>query len=265
MDDKLHEPVAAGCRDGVATITLNRPDALNALDLDAMHALRHAVQALAAAEDVRVVVLRGAGRSFCGGGDVAAMHERRADLPAFIGEMIDGFHAVVMALSRLPMPVIASVHGAVAGGGISLALACDLVLAARGTRFVTAYGQLGGSADGGLSLRLTQRLGAARALELLTLHTTITADDALAWGLINRIVDADRADEEVQRWARELIALPRQSVAELKELTAVQGRDALKAQLDREKAAFLRCAGTSDFAQRVAGFATRAALRETRP
>lgn len=250
-------PVRVDLGQGVATITLQRPRALNALDYTTIEALRQSIDQAIAAPGVRAIVLRGEGRSFCGGGDVLAMHAHREDLPAFIGRMIDSFHASVMALCRAEVPVIASVQGAVAGGGISLALACDLVLAARGTRFVTAYAQLGTSSDGGLSFRLTQRLGAARAFELLTLHGTLTVEQAHEFGLINRVVDDESADAEAQAWARKLAALAPQAVAEFKQLTAVQGREALQAQLDREKAAFVRCAGTEDFVQRVAAFAAR--------
>lgn len=242
---------------GIATISLQRPHALNALDYATLEALRFSIEQAVAAPGVRVIVLRGEGRSFCGGGDVTAMHAHEDDLPVFIGRMIDSFHASVMALSRAEVPVIASVQGAVAGGGISLALACDLVLAARGTRFVTAYAQLGASSDGGLSFRLTQRLGAARAFELLTLHGMLTAEQAHELGLINRVVDAESADAEALDWARKLAALAPQAVAEFKRLTALQGFDALQAQLGHEKAAFIRCAETEDFRRRVAAFVWR--------
>jgi 2-(1,2-epoxy-1,2-dihydrophenyl)acetyl-CoA isomerase len=252
-------PIRLDASSAVATLTLRRPAALNALDLATFDALRGALDEVAASSQVRVLVLRGEGRSFCGGGDVAAMHAQRADLPAFIDQMIDGFHAIVLALNRLPLPVIASVHGAVAGGGISLALACDLVVAARGTRFVTAYAQLGGSPDGGLSYRLVQQVGAARAFEALTVRGTVDAEEALRLGLINRVVDAEQLDAETQRWALELSLMAPQSVREIKQLTSVQVRDALQAHLAREKQAFLRCAETTDFAARVATFTGRSA------
>ena len=257
MDNE--NPVVLDASNEVVTLTLRRPAALNALNFASIVALGRAIDQVAALPQARVLVLRGEGRSFCGGGDVAAMHAERADLPGFIDRMIESFHATVMALNRLPLPVIASVHGAVAGGGISLALACDLVVAARGTRFVTAYAQLGGSADGGLSFRLTQQLGAARAFELLTVRSTLDAEEALRLGLINRVVDADRADDEALRWANELAAMAPQSVTEIKGLTSVQVRDALQAHLAREKQAFLRCAARPEFAARVATFAERGA------
>ena len=250
-------PVRVEVAHGIVTIALNRPAALNALDHPTALALHRAIEGVADIADARAVVLRGEGRSFCCGGDVAAMHAHRDDLPGFIGRMIDAFHASVMALNRLRLPVIASVQGAVAGGGISLALACDLVLAARGTRFVVAYPQLGAPADGGLTFRLTQRLGAVRALELLLVQGTIEAPQAHALGLINAVVDSDTADAEALRWARQLAASPPQSVVELKQLVALQLHDELQAHLARERAAFLRCAATADFAQRVEAFVRR--------
>lgn len=262
------QSVHLGFEDGVATITLQRPDALNSLDYAAMESLRLAIGEVLAMPDAYAVVLRGEGRSFCGGGDVAAMHAHRGDAPAFIGRMIDSFHESILALNGAALPVIASVQGTVAGGGISLALACDLVLAARNTRFVTAYAQLGGSADGGLSFRLAQRLGTARAFELLTLRSTVGVEEAHRLGLVNAVVDAERADDEAQRWARQFAQMPRQSIAELKQLTAVQVREALRSHLEREKAAFVRCAATEDFAARVSAFASRgsaSAKREVAP
>ncbi len=249
----------------IVTITLNRPAALNSIDHPMALALHRSIVESADVPGARAVVLRGAGRSFCGGGDIAAMHAHRADMPAFIERMIDAFHAGVMALHRSRLPVIASVHGAVAGGGFSLALACDLVIATRGTRFVVAYPQLGAPADGGLSYRLSRQLGAARAFEMLTGPEPLPAENAMALGLINGVVDGDTADAEARRRAHGLAALPRQSVEELKQLVAAQSDEALEAQLAREKAAFLRCAATEDFARRVDAFVSRATRRARMP
>jgi 2-(1,2-epoxy-1,2-dihydrophenyl)acetyl-CoA isomerase len=243
--------------DEVITITLNRPDSLNALDHPMTLALQHAIEVAAAVPGGRVVVLRGLGKSFCGGGDVLAMHAHRADMPGFIGSMIDAFHAGIMALRRLPIPVIASLQGAVAGGGFSLALACDLVVAVRQARFVVAYPRLGTSADGGLSFQLAQRLGPMQGFETLTLHGSFSAEKALSLGLVNRVVDEPTADGEAYAWARELVAMPAQAVNELKQLVAVQSLANFEVHLAREKAAFLRCAASPDFAMRVASFAEK--------
>lgn len=241
----------------IVTLTLNRPEALNALDQAAVLALAEAIDGVHRSEGVRAVILRGAGPAFCGGGDVAAMHAHRNALPEFIDRLIDVFHESIVALARLQAPVIACVHGAVAGGGMSLALGCDLVVAEQSTRFVIAYPKLATSSDGGLSFRLTQRLGGPRALELLTRSTPLGAAEAYELGLVNRLAPDGEGAAQAQRWALELAALPGEAMSELKGLVAAQGIDALQRQLAREKSAFLRCAATAEFAQRVEAFATR--------
>lgn len=245
----------------VVTLTLNRPDRLNALDHEMAGVLLSAIEDITRTSSARVLVLRGEGKSFCAGGDVAAMQAHRNDLPAFIEKTITPFHACILALQRLPMPVVACAQGALAGGGFSLAMACDFVVATRSARFVVAYPKLGAPADGGLSFFLVQRLGAARGLEALTTKGQFDAETALRLGLVNRVVDDDRLTQETNQWVAEMLALPPQSLRELKTLVAVQSSTALQAHLQREKEAFLRCAATPDFAASVAAFAQK---RQTR-
>lgn len=241
----------------VVTLTLNRPDRLNALDHEMAGVLLSAIEDIARTPSARVLVLRGEGKSFCAGGDIAAMQAHRNELPAFIEKTITPFHACILGLQRLPMPVVACAHGALAGGGFSLAMACDFVVATRSARFVVAYPKLGAPADGGLSFFLVQRLGAARGLEALTTKGQFDAETALRLGLVNRVVDDDRLAQETNQWVAEMLALPPQSLRELKTLVAVQSSTALQAHLQREKEAFLRCAATPDFAARVAAFAQK--------
>ncbi|MDB5817764.1 MAG: enoyl-CoA hydratase [Rhizobacter sp.] len=248
--------VAIDVADDVATLTLDRPSSLNALDYATIEALVGAIDEVARLAP-RVVVLRGAGRSFCSGGDVAAMQAHRDDLPGFIGRMIDAFHGAILALRRLDAPVIASLRGAVAGGGFSLALACDLAIASTDTRFVVAYPLLGASSDGGLSFQLAHKLGPTRALELLTIGGRLDAARALSLGLVNQVVDDGALEDATRAMANALIAIAPQSVIEMKRLVAAQSLPALEQQLDRERAAFVRCAATSDFQARVAAFVAR--------
>lgn len=242
----------------VAVLTLDRPARFNAIDQPLVEALRSQLQALDADPAVRAVVLRGEGRAFCGGGDIVAMQQHAADLPAFIGTMIDIFNDVVVAMARLRVPVIAAVHGAVAGGGFSLALAADSVVAARSARFVVAYPKLGTSTDGGLSFRLQQRLGPAQAFTLLTQAEPLLAEEALRLGLVQGVVDDEALLQEAMQRAAALAALAPAAVAELKALVHAPSLPALQEQLKREREAFVRCAGTPDFAQRVARFAAAA-------
>jgi 2-(1,2-epoxy-1,2-dihydrophenyl)acetyl-CoA isomerase len=245
----------------VVTLTLNRPARLNALDSAMAEVLRGAIDAVVSNASARVLVLRGNGPSFCGGGDVTAMHANRHDLPSFIEQTITPFHACVLGLARLPMPVIACAHGALAGGGFSLAMACDFVVAARSARFVVAYPKLGAPADGGLSFFLVNRLGKARGLEALTTGGQFTSEQALQLGLVNRVVDDDDLQQATNAWVSELLALAPQSLRELKGLVAAQSVEALSSHLNCEKAAFLRCAATPEFAARVAAFAGKAHRR----
>ncbi len=243
--------------DSVAVITLDRPSSFNAIDLGMAQALRAAVLAVANDTTVRAVLLQGTGRSFCVGGDVKAMHAHARKLPAFIEQVISPFHDAVLALARLPVPVLAAVQGAAAGGGFSLAMAADLVLAARSARFVVAYPQLGTSTDGGLSWQLQRRLGASRALALLTLQGPMTAQAALDLQLVHAVVDDGLLQSEARQLAHAWARLAPQALRELKGLVRAPDVDSLARQLALEKAAFLRCAATTDFAARVAAFAAR--------
>lgn len=243
----------------VAVLTLNRPSRFNAIDPGLLQVLQQALDTAEAHPEVRALVLCGAGRAFCSGGDIGAMQQHAADLPGFIARVIDGFHDLILRLARLPLPVVAAVHGAAAGGGFSLALAADLTLAARSARFVVAYPQLGTSTDGGLSFRLQQRLGPQRALALLTQAAPLPADGALALGLVQAVADDDALMAQALQQAQQLAALPAQAVRELKALVHAPSLAELQAHLNREREAFLRCARTPDFAQRVAAFATRSA------
>lgn len=250
-------PVLTSQQGAVVTLTLNRPERLNALDSEMAGVLRDAIEEVSRNASARVLVLRGEGRSFCAGGDVAAMHAHREDLLEFIEKTITPFHACVLGLQRLPMPVIACAQGALAGGGFSLAMACDFVVAARSARFVVAYPKLGAPADGGLSFFMVHKLGSSRGLEALTTGGQFTAGEALQLGLINRVADDENLQQATDQWVAELLAVAPQSLKELKGLVAAQSASLLETHLDREKAAFLRCAATPDFAARVAAFAQK--------
>jgi 2-(1,2-epoxy-1,2-dihydrophenyl)acetyl-CoA isomerase len=240
--------------DGIATLTLNRPQQFNTIDVASMRCLAGLLQDLEHDTAVRAVILRGAGKTFSGGGDIRSMRAEIDNLPRFIGEIIDNFHAAIIALRRLPVPVIASVHNSAAGGGFSLALACDLVVATESSRFVIAYPKLATSTDGGLSFFLTRRQGAARALDLLLLRDEIGAVEAQALGLVNRLAADDRLAEETLAAAQRLASLPAQSVREIKLLVSGLGDAALHEQLAAERAAFVRNSGKPEMAERLIAF-----------
>ena len=181
-------------RDGaVAVLQLNRPAAFNALDVPTAKAFLAACQRLEEAGDVRAIVLAGAGRSFGVGGDLAAMREDAAGVAA---QLIDSLHAAVQILEALDAPVIASLQGAVAGGSMSLALSADLAIAAENASFNLAYTRIGASCDLSSSWHLPRLVGLRRAMEIALLSETIDAAEALRLGLVNRVVAADRLEEE---------------------------------------------------------------------
>jgi len=252
---------------GVATVTLNRPRQLNALDFELADALGDALHDLEADPAVRCVVLRGAGGHFMSGGDIGTF---AADLDADERERAAGFrrgihaaHAAVIAMRRMPKPVIASVDGAAAGAGLSLALAADLAILSDRAYLVTGYLQLGTTPDCGMTFFLPRALGARRAAELLMLSERIDAPTALGLGLANRVVPAARLEEETARLAARLASGPTRAFGLLKQLMRETARNGLDAQLAAEVEAFGACAATADFKEGVRAFVGKRTPRFT--
>ncbi len=240
--------------DGVATITLNRPQVLNALDAQMIVQLRAACERAEHDAAARAVVLRGAGPAFLAGGDVAYFRANLARMPALVREGGTELNRAVLALRRAPKPVLASVHGAVAGAGVSLMAAADLAIAAEGTKFTVAYGKIGTSPDGGATHFLPRLVGARRALELMLLSDACDAQAALKLGLVNWVISAEQLGSETEAIARRLALGATQAFGEIKRLVNESPDQTLAAQLEAEVEAFARCAGTRDFAEGVTAF-----------
>jgi 2-(1,2-epoxy-1,2-dihydrophenyl)acetyl-CoA isomerase len=241
-------------RDAVLTITLNRPDVLNAFD-DAMHEGLRAGLEEARAAAVRAVVITGAGRGFCVGQDVSALTS-----PAAIDDLLRRtYHRNILALRDLDKPVIAAVNGAAAGAGLSLAMACDVRIAARTAVFVPAFINIGLVPDSGGSHFLTRILGPARALEWMLSGRRLSADEALAWGLVSELVDGDGLPARAAELGAALAALPTTAIALHKRLFAAAPLHTLEEQLELEAHLQAAAATTADFAEGVAAF------RERRP
>lgn len=235
----------------VASIRFNRPDALNALDLPSALAFEQACRSVAADPAVRVVILEGAGRAFLAGGD---LHALSIDPPRAAQAIIGPMHAGIEILTRLQAPVIGALHGAVAGGGMSVALAPDIAIAADNTRFNMAYVRIGASCDVGASWALPRTIGLRRALELALLGDVIDAPTALAYGLVNRVVPRDALETEVNALAERLAQGPTLALGQLKRLMrASQGRS-LEEQLADEQRTFVDIADTPDCREGMAAF-----------
>ncbi len=253
----MNDSVICATDGSVASITFNRPAVMNALDAGALRAFRAACERAAADTAVRVIVLRGAGPAFVAGGDVAMFHQQAATMAALVPELAAELHHGILALRRAPQPVIAAVHGAVAGAGFSIMLACDLVLAAEGTQFSLAYSRIGASPDGGATWFLPRLASWQKAMELMLLADAVDAQTMLRLGIVNRVVAVDRLDAETAALAQRLAAGPARAYAETKALANRALHDGLEAQLEAEALAFARCAATADFAEGVAAFAAR--------
>jgi len=235
---------------GVLTITLNRPDVLNAFDA-AMHRALQAAFKEARDDEVRAVVVTGAGRGFCVGQDLTEFREPTGD----IGERLRGsYHPTILALRNLDKPVIAAVNGAAAGAGLSLALACDLRIAADSATFIPAFINIGLVPDSGGSFFATRLLGYARALEWLATGRKLSAAEAHAWGLVSEVVEADGLAARAAAFAAELAALPTRGIALTKRLLDHAQTATLEEQLEREAQLQAVATRTEDFREGVAAF-----------
>jgi 2-(1,2-epoxy-1,2-dihydrophenyl)acetyl-CoA isomerase len=246
-------------RDGaVATLTLNRPASLNTLDPEMIDALIAHSAALAADETVRCVVIRGAGRHFMAGGDIRSFANELADSPSdrrvHFTQMVEHMHTAIEQLQRMPHPLLASVHGAVAGFGLSLMCACDLALAAESCYFTSAYRHLGLSPDGGMSYTLPRLVGLKKAMEIVLLGERFDAADALRLGLVNRVVVESALDAATRQVATALAAGPVRALRNGKRLLNQSLSQPLSVQLLSEAESFGACAATDDFAEGVRAF-----------
>jgi len=211
----MYETILYEVREAVAYITLNRPDRFNAFNEQMSHELLNALREVRKAADVRVLVIRGAGKAFCSGQDLKDIIGVKRSL----GESVEKrYNPLVRALHELEKPVIASVNGVAAGAGVGLALACDYVIAAESASFVVAFVNVGLSLDTGTSFHLVRTVGLKRAFELGTLGERLSAPTALEWGLINKVVPDDRLPEETHRIATLYAEKPPKALAYIKRL-----------------------------------------------
>jgi 2-(1,2-epoxy-1,2-dihydrophenyl)acetyl-CoA isomerase len=241
---------------GIARLKLARPDAGNALNETVIAQLLAHAEALAVRDDVRVVVLRGEGRNFCVGGDLAHFAGIDDIEPEILQLAID-FHAAIEALRSLGAPLIAGVQGAAAGGGLSLACACDLVLAGESARFTMAYTAAGLSPDGGASWFLPRIVGLRLATEMLLTNRVLSATEAEAAGIVTTVVPDDALDAEVEALADRLRAGATGALASVKRLLQASATAALGEQLEAEARAIAANAARPDGREGVAAFLAR--------
>jgi 2-(1,2-epoxy-1,2-dihydrophenyl)acetyl-CoA isomerase len=264
----MPEPLVLLAREGaVATLTLNRPEALNALNRELTLALRESIFVVEGDASVRCVVIRG-GEHFMAGGDLKwfkslsdgrSASENRVQFEGFIHEV----HALIVSLRRMPKPVLASVRGAVAGFGMSLMMATDLALAADNAYFTLAYTLVGVSPDGGSTFALPRIVGQKKAMEIALLGDRFDAASAERLGLVNRVVPAASLDGETAKLAARLAAGPTAVYARTKALLNASLGSSLETQLQREAEAFAQSASEPDFQEGLAAFVEKRKPRFT--
>ena len=237
--------------DAIARLTLNRPDRLNSFTVQ-MH--EEVADALGKLDDARTLVLTGAGRGFCAGQDL----NDRAVAPGEavdLGESVEQrYNPLIRRLTSLPMPVIARVNGVAAGAGANIALACDIVVAAKSAKFIQSFAAIGLIPDSGGTWVLPRLVGQARALGLALTGEPLPAEQAEAWGLIWKAVDDDRLDAEVDALATRFASGPTRGLARIKAMIRESWGQSLDAELDRQRDAMRELGYSDDYREGVAAF-----------
>ncbi|HEY2479954.1 MAG TPA: enoyl-CoA hydratase-related protein [Solirubrobacterales bacterium] len=242
----------------LATLTLNRPDSFNAMSPEMIGELVAAMAWLADEGDFRALIVTGAGAAFCAGGDVSwfrkGIEDDDLDISANVRRGADALHQAIIDLRRIEQPVIAAVNGPAAGAGFSLALACDLRIAADGAFFAPAYGRIGASPDGGMTYFLPRVLGPARALELLLEDPNLEADAALEMGLVTEVVPADDLMPHARDRAAKLAKMSPHYVKMAKRLVAVSLENGIADHLQLERHGIADSMATEDARQGITAF-----------
>ena len=250
-----YETILFSVEKGIARLTLNRPEKLNSFNVLMHTEVRQALERVPAA-GARVLVLTGAGRGFCAGQDLGDRAVAPGKDEIDLGESIEKYYKpLVLALAALPIPVIAAVNGVAAGAGANIALACDLVIAARSASFVQAFSKLGLVPDAGGTWTLPRLVGSARALGLTLLGTKLPAEQAAAWGMIWQCVDDSDLQPTVQTLAEQLAVAPTRGLAATKSAIRNSWRHSFDEQLDLERDLQRELGRSADYAEGVAAFA----------
>ncbi len=247
------ESVLLDIKNGVGTIMLNRPDSANAINLDLAKALFDAVSVCDDNPDVRAVLLTGQGKLFCGGGDLGAFTASE-NLSSHVKLVTTYLHGAISRLSRMDAPVIAGVNGSAGGAGFSLVCACDMAIASEDAKFTMAYTAIGLSPDGSSTFYLPRIVGLRRAMELTLTNRRLNAQEALEWGIVNRVVSADDLLTEANQFAQMLAQGPTQSFGVAKRLLYQSMTESLETQMEHETQGIAEMAKTDDAREGIQAF-----------
>lgn len=254
MSANPNSPVLSSIKNNISTLSFNRPRSLNAINVETAEVFLAAVDASLANPDVRVIVIKGEGRAFMAGGDVGAFKKAGDKAPEVCNALIKPLHEAITKLAVAPQIVVASLHGAVAGAGMSLALSADLAIAADNVMFNLAYIKIGNSPDCSGSWYLYHLLGLRKAMEIALLGENIDVDEALRLGLVNKVVPAEELSAQTMTLAARLASSAPLGLASTKKLLRQASGNSLPEQLDAEQAHFVANAGSQDFREAVTAF-----------
>ncbi|HVQ01757.1 MAG TPA: enoyl-CoA hydratase-related protein [Candidatus Thermoplasmatota archaeon] len=247
-----YETLLCTTKNRIAYITLNRPDRLNSFDMKLGEELHTVLQQVAQDPEVRAVVLQGTGKGFCGGGDVKEMHAAK-DKPSFLRELTRAIHRCVIEIRTMEKPVMAAVNGAAFGAGLSLALACDMIIAVKDAKMSTAFIGIGLAPGCGTQF-FTQIVGYQRACEYIMTAKTFTAEEGFRVGIVNKVVEPNQLDEAVENLVASFRTLPPLAVGKAKMLINKSLKNDMIAHLELESKTAAWSAGTKDFQEGVAAF-----------
>ena len=243
----------------IATITLNRPAAFNSINLSIAQRLALLGAEVEANNDVRVLVIEGEGRAFSAGGDLQTIGAAAANdtIAPVVGELLKHYHAFIETVRRMPKIVLSSVNGSAAGAGMGLAFVTDLCIAADDARFTPAYAKIGVTPDGGSTVGMVGTVGSRRALQIFLAEDSFTAQQALEWGLVARVVPAAELKTETRKFAERLAQNPPAAIAGTKSLVYQAATAPIKQQLDAEEKGIIDAMQTDDFRVAVKRFTSK--------
>lgn len=252
-----YENVLLEISDGVAKITLNRPDAANAMNLDLLRELAEALLECDESSDVRCVVLTGNGRFFSAGGDLSAFAGDLERLPFYLKQLTLHLHAAVSRITRMRQPVIAAINGPAAGAGLSLAACCDHLISSDKANFTAAYTAAGLSPDGSSTWVLPRRIGPGRTRELMLTNRRLSATEALDWGLANEVVPIADLAARTSELAAQFAAGPTAAFGQVKALLATSSTNNIETQMELESRAIADSARTVDAQEGINAFLSK--------
>ena len=250
----MNSPILTQQHENILEIAINRPEAYNALNLDVMEMLSDALATAATDESIKGIMITGKGKAFCSGGDLKWISQQTGDAGSTLHRLAPQFHIAIIEIRRMGKPVVAAINGIAAGGGFSLALACDFRVMAESTILRQAYTSSGLSIDGGGTFALPRLVGLARALEIAAFDQPISSSQALAWGLVTKVVPDDKVFDEALSMLQSLAKSALHSFAWSKRLLTESFNNTLETQLELERQGISDCARHPDGQEGIKAF-----------